>query len=220
MGDTLRRSINVKLSITSCGSIEREFNKFFRPSARRRRRWRMLPTQRAQLAIFPPGIHIATYLSWAEYVLAFKWGCYWIMNVLKRPKFRLRGEHYFRQRSNNFVRFYIIVPGLHGAPSSTCATCWKVHTFDRCNTYDLRDRSATSHICCFLRNFPRHSWKQPLTSVYVARKTQKLNKITIDYYSYIQDWPIAVECKKNNRLLLLAKRRWLNWNDFYSKGIM
>lgn len=29
------------------------------------------------------------------------------MNVSKRPKFRMRSEHYFRQESNNFVRFYI-----------------------------------------------------------------------------------------------------------------
>lgn len=57
----------------------------------------------------------------AGYVLVFKRGCYWIMNVLKRPKFRMRGEHYFRQGSNNFVRFYITTPPAPSSPSAGTA---------------------------------------------------------------------------------------------------
>jgi len=33
------------------------------------------------------------------------------MNVPERPKFRMRGERYFRRGSNNSVRFYINVVG-------------------------------------------------------------------------------------------------------------
>lgn len=51
--------------------------------------------------------YISRYIYRTGYVLAFKRGCYWIMNVPKRPKFRMRGKHYFRHGSNNFVRFYI-----------------------------------------------------------------------------------------------------------------
>ncbi len=64
--------------------------------------------------------HISQYIYRVEYVLAFKRGCYWIMNVLKRPKFRMRGEHYFRQGSNNFVRFYITRPWT---PESAPCSC-------------------------------------------------------------------------------------------------
>lgn len=54
--------------------------------------------------------YVSRYIYRAGYVLTFKRSCYWIMNVPKRPKFRMRGEHYFRRGSNNFVRFYITRP--------------------------------------------------------------------------------------------------------------
>lgn len=99
--------------------------------------------------------YISRYIYRAGYVLTFKRGCYWIMNVPKRPKFRIRGEHYFRQGSNNFVRFYITrlwSQRRARVSSSTCATCWKVHTFDRCNTYVTGPRHSF-RICCLLAFF-------------------------------------------------------------------
>lgn len=109
----------------------------------------MLPLRGAARARNISSPYISQYIYRTGYVLAFKRGCYWIMNVPKRPKFRMRGEHYFRRGSNNFVRFYITRPRSQRCArvsSSTCATCWKVHTFDRGSTYVLRDRPRPSFL--------------------------------------------------------------------------
>lgn len=108
--------------------------------------------------------YISRYIYRAGYVLTFKRDCYWIMNVPKRPKFR--GEHYFRQGSNNFVRFYITRPRSQRrtrVSSSTCATCWKVHTFDRRNTYGLY---VTSHAV-------RSAFVAPREISFVTRKKKR-----------------------------------------------
>ena len=96
--------------------------------------------------------HISQYIYRAEYVLAFKRGCYWIMNVPKRPKFRMRGVHYFRQGSNNFVRFYITRP-LPAPDSGVSAML--VYRLQRVPHVEMYIRSTAVTRTAYLRDRPR-----------------------------------------------------------------